>query len=108
MIALAALALASGARAGDGREAFEDRCQMCHVPEGGGQGPSLTTVSGRKAGSVPGFAYSPALKDSGLVWTRQTLDKFIADPRAVVPGTAMPIRVTDANVRADIVAYLTK
>lgn len=108
LISLMLFSLAGAARAGDGRQAFEDRCQMCHVPEGGGQGPSLTTVSGRKAASVPNFTYSQALKDSSLVWTRQTLEQFLADPRAMVPGTAMPIRVADAAVRADIVAYLTK
>ena len=88
-----------------GEDLFMDRCAMCHVAAGGGQGPSLTGVYGRKAGSVPGFAYSPALKASNLTWTSQTLDRFLSDPSSAVPGTGMPIKVPDSKIRADIIAY---
>jgi len=112
--ALAALALtwACGAfaqGAGDpkaGEDLFLDRCAMCHVAEGGGQGPSLTGVFGRQAGTAPGFAYSAALKGSGLTWTGPELDRFLTNPGAAVPGTAMPILVGDAKARADLIAYL--
>ncbi len=115
-IALAAGAFAGGvpvggaaaADGGDpaaGEDLFLDRCAMCHVAEGGGQGPSLTGLWGRKAGTAPGFAYSAALKASGLTWTGPALDRFLADPRMAVPGTAMPITVPDAKQRADLIAY---
>jgi cytochrome c len=114
--ALAVLALAgataSGAAAqgaGDsaaGEDLYLDRCISCHVAEGGGQGPSLTGVFGRKAASGPGFAYSAALKASGVTWTAADLDRFLANPAAAIPGTAMPIMVPDAKQRSDVIAYL--
>jgi cytochrome c2 len=104
------LALASATRVLaqplNGSDLFEDRCIGCHVPAGGGQGPSLTGVYGRKAGAVAGFDYTPALKSSGIVWTSATLDAFLADPSKMVPGTAMPVHIPDAAQRAAIVSYL--
>ena len=104
------LALASAARVAaepqSGSDLFEDRCAGCHVPAGGGQGPSLTGVVGRKAGAAPGFDYTAALKASGVVWTKANLDQFLADPGKMVPGTAMPIHIPDAAQRAAIVSYL--
>ncbi len=91
---------------GDGAETFEDRCSICHVAGGGGQGPNLTGVVGRKAATAPGFAYTPALKNSGLTWTAANLDKFLVNPGALVPGTAMQVRINDAAQRAALVAYL--
>ena len=109
------LALASTASAtpvpGDrlaGAAIFQDRCAICHVPQGGGQGPSLTLVIDRAAGSVKGFNYTAALKASGLTWTATTLDVFLSNPGKAVPGTAMPIRVSDFRQRADLIAYLTE
>lgn len=98
----------AAARSGDaaaGQDLFLDRCVTCHIPEGGGQGPSLKGVYGRPAASVEGFAYSAALKASGLTWTGPALDRFLTDPGAAVPGTAMPIRITDAGQRADLISY---
>jgi len=90
-----------------GADAFADRCSLCHLPEGGGEGPSLKGVVGRKAGSLPGFAYTPALAASGLTWTKAELDRFLTDPGKLVPGTAMGVRVEDAKIRAAIIDYLS-
>jgi cytochrome c len=89
-----------------GADAFEDRCAMCHIAGGGGQGPSLKGVVGRPAGSLAGFAYTPALKGSGLTWTPANLDRFLTNPGALVPGTAMLIRVNDAAQRAALIQFL--
>jgi cytochrome c len=101
----AAPAQASGGDAAAGQDLYLDRCVMCHVAEGGGQGPSLKGVYGRKAGSAPGFAYSAALKGSGVTWTGPELDRFLADPSKAIPGTAMPLTVPDAKQRSDLIAY---
>lgn len=112
MAALAVSVLATKAMAQasatppSGADLFGDRCSFCHLDGPGGQGPSLTGVVGRKAGTVAGFDYSPALKASGLIWTPENLDKFISDPGAMVPGTAMPIHVPDAATRQAIIGYL--
>ena len=89
-----------------GAELFEDRCASCHAPTGGGQGPNLNGVYGRKAGSVAGFNFSPALKGSGLIWSRSTLDLFLSGPGKAVPGTAMLLTVPDAQQRGDVISYL--
>ncbi|MGC6401385.1 c-type cytochrome [Sphingomonas sp. FW199] len=91
-----------------GQTAFA-QCRACHtVNKGGanGVGPNLNGVVGRKAASVAGFNYSPALKKSGITWTEAKLDAYLANPAATVPGTKMVIRVNDANKRAAIIAYL--
>lgn len=105
-LAGAALAQAPGGDAGRGAALFEDRCAMCHVAGGGGQGPSLKGVYGRKAGAGPGFHYSAALAGSGLTWTGAGLDRFLAGPSKAVPGTAMSIAVSDPAQRGDLIAYL--
>jgi cytochrome c2 len=88
-----------------GENLFLDQCASCHVPEGGGQGPSLKGVWGRRAAAVPDFPYSAALKGSGLTWTGPTLDHFLTNPGMAVPGTAMPLVVADPKDRADLIAY---
>jgi cytochrome c len=92
-----------------GKAAFA-ACAACHAVEAGkasGIGPNLHGVTGRKAGSLAGFAYSPALAKSGLTWTAAELDAFIANPTGKVPGTSMAAgAVSDAKRRAAIVAYL--
>ena len=67
--------------------------------------PSLIGVVGRKAGSTP-FNYSPALKASNLTWTRPNLDRFIAGPGQMVPGTRMVISVSDPAQRGAILNFL--
>ena len=93
-----------------GKETFNTMCGICHsVQETGGsnQGPNLLGVVGRKAGSEPEFhMYSPALKDSGIKWSKKTLDKFLLNPMEKVPGTIMPMLIPDDKTRADVVAYL--
>ena len=69
-------------------------------------GPPMAGLAGRKAGAVPGFAYSTALKNSKLAWTPTTLDTFLAAPGKMVPGTKMLIGVPDAQQRAVLVQYL--
>jgi cytochrome c2 len=92
--------------AGAGEALFLDRCTFCHVPEGGGQGPTLKGVYGRKAAAVPGFLYSAALQKSGVTWTAPQLDRYLTNPNAAIPGSAMPITVPDPKQRADLIAYL--
>ena len=85
------------------------RCAVCHstVPGKNGMGPSLAGVVGRKAGSAPGFSYSPAMKAAGIVWTKDQIQALITNPQALVKGTRMFIPpVTNAKDRADVAAYL--
>jgi cytochrome c len=112
LAAVAALSLAAGAaraQTGDvakGADAYDDRCGGCHVIGGVGQGPSLAGVVGRKAGALPGFAYTAELKGSGLTWTPANLDRWLTGPQKVVPGTAMIAVVPDAAERRELIAYL--
>ena len=93
-----------------GEQRFED-CAACHKLAAGANdlGPTLHDVFQRKAGELADFRYSPALKRSGITWTAQTLDAFIADPQKMVPANRMPYAgMTDASDRADLIAYLQK
>lgn len=95
------------ADAARGATLFQQRCAMCHTRNGkGGKiGPDLTAVMGRKAGSAT-YAYSSAMKASKTVWNAATLDKYIAAPTKMIPGTKMVISVTKPEDRAAIVRYL--
>jgi len=99
------------ASAGDparGAEIYE-RCGACHSLDRNRTGPRHCGLFGRKAGSVPGFHYSRAMKESGIVWTPETLDKFLENPRKDVPGTAMTYAgIKDPKERADVIAYLER
>lgn len=108
------LLLAGSARAdGDaarGEVRFQD-CAACHklAPGANNVGPSLHGIFTRKAGELADFRYSPAMKRSGIVWTPETLEQFIADPQAMVPGNRMPFAgIASAGDRADLIVYLTK
>jgi cytochrome c len=93
-----------------GEKYFED-CASCHALANGenGVGPSLFGVFGRKAGALDDYRYSPALKRSGIVWSPQTLENFLADPQKAVPANRMPYAgMTNAAERADLIAYLQK
>jgi len=67
-------------------ESVYHRCQGCHSVDRNRIGPMHKGLFGRQAGSVPGFAYSDAMKNSGIVWSEKTLDQFLQDPRKMVPG----------------------
>jgi cytochrome c len=116
-IVLAALALATagGTARADGDAARGEQrfveCATCHTLQQGvnNVGPSLYGLLGRKAGEIADFRYSPGMKRSGITWTAQTLDSFIADPQKEVPGNRMPFAgMPDAGDRADLIAYLMK
>ena len=110
MAAIAVFAVPSGAQSTPaGAQAF-GMCTACHTVAKGGRngiGPNLYGLIGRRAGSVPGFSYSTAMKGSGLTWDAKTLDEFLAAPTKKVPGTKMPISVSDPAKRAAVIAYLT-
>lgn len=90
-----------------GQALYQARCAACHAPDFNGVGPAHRGVFGRAAGTARGFAaYSPALKRSGIVWTEASLDRWLADPEALVPGQAMGVSVPDAAERADVIAFL--
>ena len=92
-----------------GRTVFAEHCMACHGKSGvaAGYAPSLINVIGRRAGSEPGFAYSPALKNAKVVWSDDTLTKWITNAPATIPGTQMPhVSITDPAERQYVIAYL--
>ena len=95
--------------AGNGKALFV-RCAICHkttAAGGNGLGPNLFGVGGRKAGTVAGFAYSAPMKNSGIVWTEDKLEAYIADPKGVVPGNRMAFAGLPDHAQADdVAAYL--
>jgi cytochrome c len=74
-----------------GEAVFERSCVVCHSAEAGKNkvGPSLAGVVGRKAGAIDGFKYSDAMKNAGVTWSNDTLDKYLADPKTFMPGNRM-------------------
>lgn len=85
------------------------QCASCHATEPGKTvfGPSLHGVGGRKAGSLPGYDYSPALKKSKITWNAATLDRWLAAPQKTVPGARMPFGgIQDPASRRALVTYL--
>ena len=85
------------------------QCKSCHVTDPGVNriGPSLAGVVGRAAGSVAGFAYSDANKNSGITWTKEKLYQYLEKPARVVPGTKMAFAgLAKGQDRADVIAYL--
>lgn len=96
----------------DGEMVFRQRCQSCHAIAAGKAtplGPNLYGVVGRKAASSPvAFRYSEALKNSPMTWTPPNLDKFLAMPAKTIPGTKMPIGLSDAAQREAVIAYLAR
>lgn len=94
-----------------GKTAFEETCGSCHTVEAGknNTGPSLFGVAGRKAGTEATYAYSSAMKDAVVVWSRETLPKFLADPKGFIPGNRMGRffpGVDSADKREALVSYL--
>jgi cytochrome c len=118
LLSLAIVAIAVGfpvmpgicAEAGNsaqGEHAFK-KCALCHAKDKtNGIGPSLSGVIGRHAGSVPGFHYSAAMKNSIVVWDEKSLDAFIMAPQKALPGTVMPFPgIPSQEERSDLIAYL--
>lgn len=100
---------ASGRR--ENEMAYNDHCRECHAFDKNDNrlGPSLYGIVGAKAGMVPGFAYSQSVKSSGLTWDEPTLDKWIANPNAVIPDNNMGSvygGIDDPAVRAKVIAFL--
>jgi cytochrome c len=90
-------------------KAVYSRCIACHALAYDRTGPRHCGLLGRRAGSVPGYPYSAAMKRSGIVWTTATLDAFLADPMKTVPGTSMGYAgVKDLRDRTDLVSYLAR
>jgi cytochrome c len=108
LLTLAALS-ATAATAGDAAhgEKIYERCAACHSLDRDRTGPKHCGLFGRRAGSLPEFQYSPAMRASGIVWNDKTLDRFLAAPTKAVPGTFMGYAgVDDPRDRADLIAYL--
>jgi len=103
---------ADPARAQDataGKKVFQSECSNCHSAEKGRNmiGPSMFDVLGRVAGKVAGFHYSPANEASGLTWDTAALDRYLANPKAIIPHTTMGYQgLKDADKRANLIAYL--
>jgi cytochrome c len=104
--ALVAPALAAGDPA-NGEKVFR-RCMACHMvdKETNRLGPHLVGVYGREAGAIEGYSYTKGLEDADFVWDETTLDPWLADPRAYIPGTKMVLKLASPEDRADVIAYL--
>lgn len=109
VLALAAGTAQSRAPSADAKlgEAVYSRCLACHALAYDRTGPRHCGLFGRRAGSVPGFAYSDAMKRSDIVWNARTLDRFLANPTKAIPGTSMGYAGVPARAeRAALIAYL--
>jgi cytochrome c2 len=111
--ALAALVMSASAahaegNAAAGQKVFAARCGGCHATAAGsnGIGPSLADVFGRKSGTESGYAYSDALKDAGITWDSNTIDRFLQNPSGDIAGTKMFVNLPDAEDRQNVIAYL--
>ena len=89
-----------------GRELYEKRCGGCHGLDGAKVGPPLRKIFGRRAGADLSFPYSDGLKKAGLVWDEATLDRWLTDPEAVVSDNDMGFRLSRAEERSAVIAYL--
>lgn len=88
-------------------EAIYSRCQACHALSYDRTGPRHCGLFGRRAGSVKGFVYSDAMKNSKIIWDAKTLDLFLTNPTKYIPGTAMGYAgVNSKKERSDLIAYL--
>lgn len=113
-LAVLTLALASSTalaqdKAKQGETIFKRTCAACHTVEPGKNriGPSLAGVVGRKAGTAQGFKYSDAMAKSGITWNDETLDKYLTDPKGLVPGNKMAFAgLKKEDERKDVISYL--
>jgi cytochrome c len=106
----ACFSIAPHARAQDaGETVFKRYCSVCHTVEAGKNkiGPSLAGILGRTAGSVPGYTYTDANKNSGVTWDEKNLDTYLTDPKKFVPGTKMLFAgIKNDDDRKALIAYL--
>jgi cytochrome c len=104
--------VSQGAEAASEQQAFNNACRTCHVMREGDNrlGPNLHKIIGRKAGSLPDYNYSGAMKEAGFVWDKEKLDRFIANPDEVVSGNSMkPYNgLTSSDDRTKIIAFLAQ
>lgn len=94
----------------DGEAIFRQRCMACHriaADQPAAAGPNLFGVVNRRAGAGS-FRYSPAMREAGLTWTPANLDRFLAAPTKVVPGTRMFVALPDAAQRQAVISYLAQ
>lgn len=98
----------AGGDAARGQTLYEQRCSACHSLDSHRVGPMHRGVFGRRAGSAPGYDYSPALRGATIIWNSQTLDAWLTDPEKLLPGQRMGYRVEEAADRADLIAYLQR
>lgn len=110
LLALASLSQPAAA-AGDAKEGEKvfKKCAICHTLEPGGKkvGPSLHGVFGRTSGTLDGFNYSKAMKEAAIVWSEETIDQYLADPKGFIPKNKMIFPgLKKADERADVIAYL--
>ncbi len=100
------LVAASSQTVPDGKALFERRCGGCHALDRDKEGPRLSGVYGRFAGSVDSFQYSDAVRKSKIKWTEDTLDAWLTDTGKLIPDNDMAFRVEKADERQAIIAYL--
>jgi cytochrome c len=103
---LGASAAAHADTATSGAALYQSRCGTCHSIAANKVGPAHKGVFGRAAGMAPGYAYSPALKASGITWSEASLDSWLQGPQKLVKGTRMFFTVPNPAERAAIIAYL--
>ncbi|HEX5326217.1 MAG TPA: c-type cytochrome [Acetobacteraceae bacterium] len=93
----------------DGATLFVNQCGVCHslnADDPPRQGPLLKGVVGRRAGTLPGFRYSPGFAKADFIWDEPHLDRWLTDPQALIPGAVMLYRQSDPAVRARIIGFL--
>ncbi|MFC5497431.1 c-type cytochrome [Caenimonas terrae] len=104
-----AIVAAHARAAGDaarGQQLYALRCAACHSIDYNGVGPAHKDLIGRRAGTAPGYSYSPALKNSTVVWDEASLTRWLSGPEQFIPGQKMFFSIPDPQERADIVAWL--
>jgi len=98
----------AGGDAKNGEQLYATHCVACHSIEVSLAGPAHRGVFGRKAGSVADFDYSPALKNSKLIWNEQTLEQWLANPEKLIPGQKMGYSVSNTKDRKELIVFLKK
>jgi cytochrome c len=105
-VASQVMAVVSDGDAARGKDVFQRRCTGCHSLDQNREGPRLRGVFGRDSGSIPDFDYSPAIKQAHISWSDVTLERWLADPDALVPGNNMEFHVAKPQERMDLVRFL--